>query len=146
MRAPDTLERYGAESRRSEHPITSRARASAGVYKTSRAIACSRGAWSRRACASSTSSPARGTTTRTSNAEVPFWGALVDQPIAALLEDLEQRGLLDETLVVFATEFGRTPLGENRPAALAVTGPRPPSGRLQRLHGRRRRQGRRHLR
>lgn len=33
----------------------------------------------------------------------------VDQPIAALLEDLEQRGLLDETLVLFATEFGRTP-------------------------------------
>ncbi|MBM3835152.1 MAG: DUF1501 domain-containing protein [Verrucomicrobia bacterium] len=33
----------------------------------------------------------------------------VDQPIGALLEDLGQRGLLDETLVVFATEFGRTP-------------------------------------
>jgi hypothetical protein len=33
----------------------------------------------------------------------------VDQPTGALLVDLEQRGLLDETLVVFATEFGRTP-------------------------------------
>ncbi len=33
----------------------------------------------------------------------------VDQPIAALLKDLEQRGLLDETLVVWGTEFGRTP-------------------------------------
>lgn len=33
----------------------------------------------------------------------------VDQPIAGLLEDLERRGLLDETLVIFATEFGRTP-------------------------------------
>ncbi len=33
----------------------------------------------------------------------------VDQPIAALLTDLDRRGLLDETLVVFATEFGRTP-------------------------------------
>jgi hypothetical protein len=33
----------------------------------------------------------------------------VDQPIAGLLEDLHRRGLLDETLVVFATEFGRTP-------------------------------------
>jgi uncharacterized protein (DUF1501 family) len=33
----------------------------------------------------------------------------VDQPVAALLEDLARRGLLDETLVVFATEFGRTP-------------------------------------
>jgi uncharacterized protein (DUF1501 family) len=33
----------------------------------------------------------------------------VDQPVAALLEDLSRRGLLEETLVVFATEFGRTP-------------------------------------
>ncbi len=33
----------------------------------------------------------------------------VDQPIAALLSDLRRRGLLDETLVVWATEFGRTP-------------------------------------
>ena len=32
-----------------------------------------------------------------------------DQPVAALLKDLKQRGLLDETLVVWATEFGRTP-------------------------------------
>jgi hypothetical protein len=36
----------------------------------------------------------------------------VDQPIAALLKDLKQRGLLDETLVVWATEFGRTPGAE----------------------------------
>lgn len=33
----------------------------------------------------------------------------VDQPIAGLLSDLERRGMLDDTLVVFATEFGRTP-------------------------------------
>jgi hypothetical protein len=33
----------------------------------------------------------------------------VDKPIAGLLQDLKQRGLLGETLVVFATEFGRTP-------------------------------------
>ena len=33
----------------------------------------------------------------------------VDQPIGGLLTDLARRGLLDETLVVFATEFGRTP-------------------------------------
>jgi uncharacterized protein (DUF1501 family) len=32
-----------------------------------------------------------------------------DQPIAALLRDLKQRGLFEETLVVWATEFGRTP-------------------------------------
>ena len=33
----------------------------------------------------------------------------VDKPIAGLLKDLKQRGLLDSTLVVFASEFGRTP-------------------------------------
>lgn len=33
----------------------------------------------------------------------------VDRPIATLLEDLQQRGLLDETLVVWMSEFGRTP-------------------------------------
>lgn len=33
----------------------------------------------------------------------------VDRPIAGLLKDLKSRGLLDETIVVFATEFGRTP-------------------------------------
>jgi hypothetical protein len=33
----------------------------------------------------------------------------VDQPIAGLLKDLKQRGMLDETLVVWTTEFGRTP-------------------------------------
>ncbi|RLT13133.1 MAG: DUF1501 domain-containing protein [Planctomycetota bacterium] len=36
----------------------------------------------------------------------------VDKPIAALLTDLEQRGLLDETLVVWGGEFGRMPVSE----------------------------------
>jgi len=36
----------------------------------------------------------------------------VDQPIAALLADLEARGLLESTLVVFAGEFGRTPFAQ----------------------------------
>jgi hypothetical protein len=36
----------------------------------------------------------------------------VDQPIAGLLTDLKQRGLLDSTLVVFAGEFGRTPFAQ----------------------------------
>ena len=38
--------------------------------------------------------------------------AQVDQPIAGLLKDLKQRGLLDDTLVVFGTEFGRSPGAE----------------------------------
>jgi hypothetical protein len=36
--------------------------------------------------------------------------AQTDQPIAALLQDLDQRGLLDSTLVLWAGEFGRTPM------------------------------------
>ena len=36
----------------------------------------------------------------------------VDQPIAALIRDLRQRGLLDETLVVWNSEFGRTPMAQ----------------------------------
>ena len=38
--------------------------------------------------------------------------AQVDQPIAALLKDLKRTGLLDETLVVWGSEFGRTPGGQ----------------------------------
>ena len=38
----------------------------------------------------------------------------VDKPMSALLTDLEQRGMLDETLVVWGGEFGRTPMQENR--------------------------------
>jgi hypothetical protein len=38
----------------------------------------------------------------------------IDRPCAALVRDLKQRGLLDETLVVWGGEFGRTPMGERR--------------------------------
>ena len=37
-------------------------------------------------------------------------GPILDQPVAALVKDLKQRGMLDETLVVFCTEFGRYPM------------------------------------
>ncbi len=40
----------------------------------------------------------------------------VDQPIAALLKDLKQRGMLQETLVVWTTEFGRTPFNNKADA------------------------------
>lgn len=46
--------------------------------------------------------------------ELTFNAGMADQPIAALIQDLKERGLLDETLVVWGSEFGRTPLGENR--------------------------------
>ena len=38
----------------------------------------------------------------------------IDRPCAALIKDLKERGLLDETLVVWGGEFGRTPMGEVR--------------------------------
>ncbi|MEZ0611112.1 DUF1501 domain-containing protein [Fibrella sp. WM1] len=47
-----------------------------------------------------------------------------DQGVAALINDLKQRGLLDETLVVWGGEFGRTPMQENR------------DGQVQGFHGR----------
>jgi hypothetical protein len=42
----------------------------------------------------------------------------IDRPVAALVRDLRRRGLLDETLVLFTTEFGRTPFAQS--AANAV--------------------------
>src|SRR5207244_3534785 len=37
---------------------------------------------------------------------------ILDKPTAALIQDLKQRGLLNQTLVVFTTEFGRLPITE----------------------------------
>ncbi len=56
------------------------------------------------------------------DSELPHNCGMADQPVAALIQDLKQRGLLDSTLVVFAGEFGRTPLGENRQGTGTVTG------------------------
>ena len=39
---------------------------------------------------------------------------VVDQPVAALIKDLKARGLLDETLVIFSGEFGRTPFVQGK--------------------------------
>jgi len=56
------------------------------------------------------------------DAELPYNAEMADQPIAALIKDLKQRGLLDQTLVIWGSEFGRTPLGENRGGSESVTG------------------------
>lgn len=45
--------------------------------------------------------------------DLPQMCRRLDQPAAALLKDLRRRGLLDETLVVWGGEFGRTPVSEN---------------------------------
>ena len=47
----------------------------------------------------------------------------VDQPMAALIRDLKSRGLLDETLVVWGSEFGRTPLRQGVDGDGAKTSP-----------------------
>ncbi len=54
--------------------------------------------------------------------ELEYNAGAVDQPIAALIKDLKQRGLLDSTMVVWGSEFGRTPLGENRGGRKMNTG------------------------
>jgi hypothetical protein len=41
------------------------------------------------------------------------WAKVSDKPVAGLLTDLKARGLLDSTLVVWGTEFGRTPFSQN---------------------------------
>jgi len=56
------------------------------------------------------------------DAELGFNATMSDQPIAALVKDLKQRGLLDSTLVIWGSEFGRTPLGENRKGYKTITG------------------------
>jgi hypothetical protein len=49
-------------------------------------------------------------------------GAATAQPVAALIKDLKARGLLDDTLVVWGGEFGRTPFREGRTAGGQVLG------------------------
>ncbi len=44
--------------------------------------------------------------------ELPPIAASMDQPAAALVRDLKQRGLLEDTLVIWTTEFGRTPFAQ----------------------------------
>ena len=47
------------------------------------------------------------------NEKVPNLCKAIDQPIAALMQDLKQRGLLEDTLILWGGEFGRTPTSEN---------------------------------
>lgn len=48
--------------------------------------------------------------------------ATMDRPAAALIKDLKQRGLLEDTLIICGGEFGRTPFREGRTAASATLG------------------------
>jgi hypothetical protein len=73
------------------------------------ANACSPASSSKKACASCSSTTAPGTATTTSSAPTAISSAGVDQPIAALIADLKQRGCSTDTLIVWCGEFGRTP-------------------------------------
>ena len=57
-------------------------------------------------------------------------GRQADGPIAALIQDLDQRGMLDETLIVCGGEFGRTPAVE-----IPLGSSAPPTGRDHNHHG-----------
>lgn len=46
----------------------------------------------------------------------------IDQPIAALIRDLKQRGLLNDTLIVWGSEFGRTPLNQGAKNGAGLSG------------------------
>jgi len=46
----------------------------------------------------------------------------MDKPVTALIKDLRQRGLLDDTLIVWSGEFGRTPFREGRTAGGQLLG------------------------
>jgi arylsulfatase A-like enzyme len=48
--------------------------------------------------------------------------ARTDKPVAALINDLKERGLFDDTLIVWGGEFGRTPFREGRTAGGSVLG------------------------
>ena len=80
--------------------------------------ACWPGGWSSAACASCSFITPTGTitatTTRTwASRSTPAARKSIG-PRAALVNDLKERGLLDDTLVIWGGEFGRTPMGEPR--------------------------------
>ena len=85
--------------------------------RASAATACwPGGCWSAASASCSSSTAARsarrastGTPTKTSSRTTRSRRRVMDKPVAGLLKDLKQRGMLDDTLVLWTTEFGRTP-------------------------------------
>ena len=73
-----------------------------------RGSACWRGAWRSATCGSSRFTSAAGISITICRAIWRCSAKSVDQPSAALVQDLKQRGLLDDTLVIWGGEFGRT--------------------------------------
>ena len=90
---------------------TVRSRAS---REPTRRTVCWPAAWPSATSASSSSTIAAGTSTKTCRATWPLQCKGTDQPTAALVTDLKQRGLLDDTLVVWGGEFGRTVFSQGK--------------------------------
>ena len=79
---------------------------------TSGPSACWRGGSRSAASGSSSATSAAGTLTAISRPTTADLARAIDKPIAGLLTDLKQRGLWDDTLVIWGGEFGRTPTCE----------------------------------
>ena len=71
---------------------------------------CWPGGWSSAACVSSNCFTNRGISTATLKKDLKKNCADTDQACAALVKDLKQRGMLDDTIVIWGGEFGRTPM------------------------------------
>ena len=112
-----------------------------GQAVASPTTACSPAGWPSAACASSSSATATGIITAACPTACRRKCKETDQGSAALVKDLKQRGLLDDTLVIWGGEFGRTAYsqGEIKQGQLR---PRPSSALLHHLDGRRRHQAR----
>ena len=97
----DLVERAGRRRSSSTAPIAARPARSPPT-------ACSPAGWPSAACDSSSSITTAGTTTAACPTASATSASETDQASAALVIDLKQRGMLDDTLVVWGGEFGRT--------------------------------------
>ena len=101
--------------------------------------ACWPAAWPSAACASSSSTTATGTTTATSRTTSSSRPRKWTRPPPPSITDLKNRGMLDDTLVVWGGEFGRTPMAQGNGRDHHIKG-------FSMLARRRRHQGRHHPR
>ena len=141
------LPHAGERARADRHRAASRRRPTHSTATRPRSRApsptrrCWPGGWSSAACASCRSTTTTGTRTATSRGRLPSQCRDVDQPCWGLIQDLKARGLLDETLVIWGGEFGRTIYSQGGLTPRELR-PRPSSALLHHVDGRRRRQGR----
>ena len=138
---PHAGERAGADGHRRanrQRPIssTARRRRSPAPSPTPR---CWRGGWSSAACASCRFTTTTGTRTPTSPAACPASARTSTRPCYGLIQDLKQRGMLDETLVIWGGEFGRTIYSQGG-LTHGQLRPRPSPALLHHVDGRRRHQ------